>query len=83
MAAIRPIGPASGYQVGLRRAPRGVRLRDRVDVTDLGARQTPRDEGPALPIEPCDGNLGSTRRSAGVCRSIVSSGNRTGDTAKS
>ena len=33
-------------------------------------------EGPSLPIEPCDGN----RRSAGVCRTILWSGNRTWET---
>ena len=42
-------------------AQREVRLRDPVDVTDFGARQAPRSEGPSLPIEPCDGNLSSAR----------------------
>jgi len=40
-------------------AQREVRLRDRVDVTDFGAWQAPRSEGPSLPIEPCDGNVSS------------------------
>lgn len=72
-----------GYPMGPRRAPREVRLRDRVDVTDFGAWQAPRSEGPGLPIEPCDGYLSSARRSAGVCRGTFSSGNRTWETAKS
>ena len=37
-------------------AQREVRLRDPADVTDFGAWQAPRSEGPRLPIEPCDGN---------------------------
>ena len=64
-------------------AQREVRLRDPVDVTDFGAWQAPRSEGPSLPIEPCDGNLSSARRSVGVCRSILWSGNRTWETPKS
>ena len=43
----------------------------------------PRSGGPGLPVEPCDGNVDSARRSAGVCRRIFLSGVRTWETAKS
>jgi len=36
-----------------------------VDVTDFGAWQAPRSEGPNLPIEPCDGNLSSAKTFSG------------------
>ena len=43
-------------------AQREVRLRTPVDVTDFGVWQAPRGEGPSLPIERYDGNLGLARR---------------------
>jgi hypothetical protein len=36
-----------------------------VDVTDFGAWQAPRSEGPSLAIEPCDGNLSSAKTFSG------------------
>jgi lipoprotein-anchoring transpeptidase ErfK/SrfK len=36
-----------------------------VDVTDFGAWQAPRSESPSLPIEPCDGNLGTAKTFSG------------------